>query len=106
MEPVFLTPLTTRPGPGSAGRSGAPGHPGRPARPYPGRWDARELLRFELARHLERERFPAKRRALVRELLARRAPDQLVQALRALPPDELFRDVPDVVSALLDDAPG
>ncbi|UNO39228.1 DUF2795 domain-containing protein [Streptomyces sp. MST-110588] len=71
--------------------------------PRPGPWGEMELLRFELARHLGRSRFPARRRALVRELLERRAPDQLVEAVRALPAEGSYRNVQEVVSALLRD---
>ncbi|MET9296119.1 DUF2795 domain-containing protein [Streptomyces sp. NPDC003077] len=70
-----------------------------------GPWNQGELLRFELGRRLGRGPFPAERRALVRTLLERRAPGQLVEAVRALPSDGPYRDVQELVTALLHDPP-
>jgi hypothetical protein len=58
-------------------------------------------LRFELARHLTREPFPAKRGALLRAMHDHHAPDPLIGMVEELPEDGAhYRNVQDVVRAL------
>ncbi|RKN42218.1 DUF2795 domain-containing protein [Streptomyces hoynatensis] len=59
-----------------------------------------EAFRFELARHLPRTLFPAKRRTLLRALFATRAPDGLVETVRELPINRSFANVQEVAAAL------
>lgn len=61
---------------------------------------AAETLRFDLARHLGRGPFPADRRSLVRTLIERHAPDELVDTVRDLPHGGRYRNVQEVVDAL------
>jgi Protein of unknown function (DUF2795) len=67
----------------------------------PGAGDEPEALRYELARHMARTPFPAKRAGLLRALHEHNAPDPLVDLVRGLPPDETYRSVQEVVSALV-----
>lgn len=57
-------------------------------------------LRSELARHLDRSVFPARRSGLLGSLHRHQAPDALVERVTALPPDERFPNVQAVVKAL------
>ncbi|MGY0057292.1 DUF2795 domain-containing protein [Streptomyces sp. LZ34] len=59
-----------------------------------------EALRFELARHLGRTPFPAKRGALLRALHQAHAPDRLTEQVARLPEDHTYRTVQEVVSGL------
>ncbi|MEU8568526.1 DUF2795 domain-containing protein [Streptomyces pathocidini] len=59
-----------------------------------------EALRYELARHLARTPFPAKRRELVHTLRERNAPDRLVEIVGELPPHDTFGTVQEIVTAL------
>lgn len=59
-----------------------------------------EALRFELARHLGRTPFPAKRGALLRALHEAHAPDRLIDLLGRLPEDRTYQNVQEVVSGL------
>jgi hypothetical protein len=59
-----------------------------------------EALRYELARHLARTPFPAKRRELMRILRERNAPDRLVEIVGQLPPEDTYANVVEVVTAL------
>jgi Protein of unknown function (DUF2795) len=59
-----------------------------------------EALRFELARHLHRRAFPARRRALVRLLTEEYAPAPLTDRLRGLPDSTTFHNVGEVAEAL------
>ncbi|MGP3982277.1 DUF2795 domain-containing protein [Streptomyces sp. KR80] len=59
-----------------------------------------EALRFELARHLGRTPFPAKRRQLLQTLTERHAPDRLIEVVNQLPPDRTYGNVQEVVTAL------
>ncbi|MEV6314476.1 DUF2795 domain-containing protein [Streptomyces sp. NPDC051776] len=59
-----------------------------------------EALRYELARHLARTPFPAKRRQLLRTLEERHAPDRLVEIVSDLPPHDTYRNVQEVMQAL------
>ncbi|NJQ06416.1 DUF2795 domain-containing protein [Streptomyces lonarensis] len=59
-----------------------------------------ERLRLELARYLGRTSFPAGRDALVDTLRSMHAPDQLVESLAVLPPDEQYDTVHELASAL------
>ena len=59
-----------------------------------------EAFRFELARHLPRTLFPAKRETLLRALFATRAPDDLVETVRQLPINRSFVNVQEVAAAL------
>jgi hypothetical protein len=68
--------------------------------PSPGSVGEAEALRYELARHLARTPFPAKRRDLLRILQERNAPDRLIEIAEELPPDQRFANVQEVVVAL------
>ncbi|MET8677407.1 DUF2795 domain-containing protein [Streptomyces sp. NPDC004647] len=70
--------------------------------PVPQRAEAAEAeaLRFELARHLARTPFPAKRRELVRTLEERHAPDRLIDIVGELPPEDTYANVQEMVTAL------
>ena len=58
-------------------------------------------LRSELARHLDRNAFPADRTALARALSAHHAPDPLINAVRdRLPGDHWFHNVDEAVHAM------
>jgi Protein of unknown function (DUF2795) len=57
-------------------------------------------LRFELARHLGRSAFPAKRGELVHDLAEQHAPDDLTDVLRQLPGGKTYRNVQEVVDEL------
>jgi Protein of unknown function (DUF2795) len=59
-----------------------------------------ESLRFELARHLGRRAFPARRGALVRRLAEEHAPEPLADRVRELPGDTTFHSVGEVVTTL------
>ncbi|MGW3568198.1 DUF2795 domain-containing protein [Streptomyces sp. NPDC000941] len=59
-----------------------------------------EALRFELARHVGRTPFPAKRGALLHALHAAHAPDRLTELVAQLPEDRTYRTVQEVVSGL------
>jgi hypothetical protein len=59
-----------------------------------------EAFRFELARHLRRTVFPAKRRELLRTLQEENAPDALVEAVRELPRRGSYTNVQEVAAAL------
>ena len=58
------------------------------------------FLRAELARHLERSIFPARREALLDALRRHRAPDALLERAAALPPDVDYENVQAVARAL------
>lgn len=57
-------------------------------------------VRSELARHLDRADFPARRSTLLGSLHRHRAPDPLVDRVTSLPPDEKYPNVQAVVKAL------
>jgi hypothetical protein len=57
-------------------------------------------VRSELARHLDRSIFPARRASLLGSLHRNQAPDALVDRVTALPPDEKYQNVQAVVQAL------
>jgi uncharacterized protein DUF2795 len=57
-------------------------------------------VRSELARHLDRSVYPARRAALLSALHRHQAPDSLVDRVSALPPDERYPNVQAVVKAL------
>jgi hypothetical protein len=57
-------------------------------------------LRSDLARHLDRSVYPARRGALLAALHRHQAPDALVDRVSALPSDEVFPNVQAVVQAL------
>ncbi|MES4902739.1 MULTISPECIES: DUF2795 domain-containing protein [unclassified Streptomyces] len=60
-----------------------------------------EALRFELARHLGRTPFPAKRGALLHALHEAHAPDRLIELVGdRLPEDRTYRTVQELVSGL------
>lgn len=60
-----------------------------------------EAFRYELARHLRRTVFPARRGDLLRTLREENAPDQLVETLQqGLPDDVSFVNVQAVMAAL------
>jgi hypothetical protein len=61
---------------------------------------ADESLRFELARHLGRKAFPARRARLMHRLADEHAPEWLVERLRELPDSTTFHTVGEVVEAL------
>lgn len=69
----------------------------------PGGTGERQTLRFELARHLGRKAFPARRGALVSRLKAEHAPDPLTDRVRELPDATTFRTVGEVAEALSGD---
>ena len=72
-----------------------------PPKGSPARAEAEaEALRSDLARHLGRGVFPADRRAVVRTLLERNAPDTLVETARELPSGDRYGNVGEVMSAL------
>ncbi|MGP3971837.1 DUF2795 domain-containing protein [Streptomyces sp. 6N223] len=74
--------------------------------PVPPRGDAStreaedEAFRFELARHLRRTVYPARRRELLRVLQEENAPDPLIEAVRGLPPTDTYANVQAVAEAL------
>lgn len=74
------------------------------ASPPPGAGDDREVrdeaFRFELARHLRRAGFPAKRSEVLRTLLEERAPDELIDQVRSLPRRSSYANVQELVAAL------
>jgi hypothetical protein len=58
-------------------------------------------LGTELARHLTRKAFPARRGALVRALEDNHAPDPVIDVVRGLPDgDHEYRNVQEIVTAL------
>ncbi|MBM9503410.1 DUF2795 domain-containing protein [Actinacidiphila acididurans] len=57
-------------------------------------------VRNELARHLDRNIYPARRSSLLGSLHRHQAPDPLVERVAALPPDERYPNVQAVVKAL------
>ena len=57
-------------------------------------------VRSELARHLERSAFPARRNGLLEALQRHQAPDGVVDMARELPADEGYANVQDVMRAL------
>jgi len=57
-------------------------------------------VRSELARHLDRTVYPAKRSALLGALHRHQAPDTLLEHVASLPPDEQYPNVQAVVRAL------
>lgn len=57
-------------------------------------------LRSELARHLDRSIYPARRAALLGALRRRQAPDALLDRVASLPPDEPYPNVQAVVRAM------
>ncbi|MCQ4042695.1 DUF2795 domain-containing protein [Streptantibioticus rubrisoli] len=57
-------------------------------------------LRSELARHLGREPYPARREALLETLRRNHAPDRLVDLAARLPEDEEYHNVQDIARAL------
>lgn len=57
------------------------------------------FVRSELARHLERGIFPARRNGLLEALQRHQAPDAVVDLVRALPADEAFANVQEVMRA-------
>jgi uncharacterized protein DUF2795 len=59
-----------------------------------------EAFRFELARHLRRTVFPAKRRELLRTLQEENAPDALMETVRGLPRRGSYANVQEVAAAL------
>jgi hypothetical protein len=58
------------------------------------------IVRSDLARHLDRTIFPARRAALLGSLHRHQAPDALLARVATLPPDEPFPNVQSVVRAL------
>lgn len=58
------------------------------------------MMRSDLARHLERAVFPARRPALLGSLHRHQAPDALVERVSTLPNDEQYPNVQAVVRAL------
>ncbi|GGO95291.1 DUF2795 domain-containing protein [Wenjunlia tyrosinilytica] len=56
--------------------------------------------RSEIAKQLRRTDFPADRRALVRILTERHAPDRWIEAVERLPEGRVFQRVQEVVDAL------
>lgn len=58
------------------------------------------IVRSDLARHLDRTVFPARRAALLGSLHSHQAPDALVARVATLPPEEPFPNVQAVVRAL------
>lgn len=59
-----------------------------------------EALRSDLARHLGRGTFPADGERVVETLLARNAPENLVETARALPSGGHYRNVQEIMTAL------
>lgn len=57
-------------------------------------------IRNDLARHLDRSVYPARRSALLAALHRHRAPDELLERVAALPTDEVYPNVQAVVRAL------
>jgi hypothetical protein len=57
-------------------------------------------LRSELARHLDRSIFPARRAALLGALHRHQAPDALLDRVASLPPDEPYPNVQAVIRSL------
>ncbi|HEY5835322.1 DUF2795 domain-containing protein [Streptomyces sp.] len=57
-------------------------------------------VRSDLARHLERTIYPARRAALLSALHRHQAPEALLERVAALPPDEHYPNVQAVVRAL------
>jgi hypothetical protein len=57
-------------------------------------------IRSELARHLERDIYPATKPELLGALDRHRAPDELVDLMAALPDDERYPNIQAVVRAL------
>jgi hypothetical protein len=74
--------------------------------PVPPRGDAStreaedEAFRFELARHLRRTVFPARRRELLRTMHEENAPDALIEAVSRLPRTGSYVNVQAVADAL------
>ncbi|RKN12183.1 DUF2795 domain-containing protein [Streptomyces radicis] len=60
----------------------------------------REAFRHDLARHLRRSVFPAKRRELLVTLFETHASERLVDAVRELPPGHTYGNVQEVTDAL------
>lgn len=57
-------------------------------------------IRNDLARHLDRSVYPARRSALLGALHRHRAPDELLERVAALPAEEVYPNVQAVVRAL------
>ncbi|MEU9014561.1 DUF2795 domain-containing protein [Streptomyces sp. NPDC048479] len=68
--------------------------------PAVGSLGADEHLRVELARHLGRAAFPAKRRDLVHTLSERHAPDRLIDLVNGLPADGAYGSAREIVDAV------
>ncbi|MGK5632236.1 DUF2795 domain-containing protein [Streptomyces sp. URMC 123] len=58
------------------------------------------VVRTELARHLERGIYPARRDAVLKTLRRHNAPDRLLDLAERLPADAEFTNVQDIVRAL------
>ncbi|WP_405578448.1 DUF2795 domain-containing protein [Streptomyces sp. NBC_01190] len=72
-----------------------------PGAPAPSGMTPRDVaIRSELARHVDRSVFPAKRSALLSALHRHNAPDRLVDLVAALPADEHYPNIQTVVQAL------
>jgi hypothetical protein len=73
---------------------------GRPGGVPPGETAAGVQLRSDLARHLDRQAFPAGRAGLQRTLTDHNAPDWLVELVGSLSEDATFAGLTEVVHAL------
>lgn len=82
---------------------------GRPGGTPPGEdWEDVEL-RSDLARHLDRTAFPATRQRLLETLQSHQAEQQLIDLVSALPDDQTFANLHDVLTALgipIEERPG
>jgi hypothetical protein len=91
--------------PESSGQDQALAEPGTPVgtpvgAPPAGMTPQGVALRSELARHLDRSIFPAKRAALLGALHRHQAPDALLDRVASLPPDEPYPNVQAVIRSL------
>ncbi|SEG81774.1 Protein of unknown function [Actinacidiphila yanglinensis] len=74
--------------------------PARTGAPPTGMTPQGVYVRNDLARHLDRSVYPARRGALLGALHRHQAPDSLVDRVSGLPPDEVYPNVQAVVQAL------
>jgi hypothetical protein len=89
-EEVEVEPFPSEPA-GEAARTGAP---------PPGMTPEGVTVRNELARHLDRSVYPARRSALLGSLHRHQAPDTLVERVESLPGDRVYPNVQEVVRDL------
>jgi hypothetical protein len=77
-----------------------PAEPARTGAPPAGMTPQGVYVRSDLARHLDRSVYPARRSSLLGALHRHQAPDGLIDRVSALPADDVYPNVQAVVQAL------